>query len=143
MGKNIFIVTVVLFLLLTHKSHSANISCSTSMTDIDFGSIDFTNFDMSKINISTLNYRCINNSSVMHYLNACFYIGGVKQDLFLSNMHSGVSDNIFFRLKSSITDEELGTGNYQSPIRIVQLLAGNSEISGVIPIKGEVYKKNS
>ncbi|MFZ1872203.1 MAG: spore coat U domain-containing protein [Chania sp.] len=143
MNRYILVMISMAVSLLTAQSHAAAVACRTTMTDMDFGVVDFVNSALSKTNTGTLTYHCVNNSPAVQHINACFYLGDAPPSpaatAAWSTMHNDVGAAMLFRLKNAVTGEIWGTRSSQLPVRVTRSLPGNSEVSGNISIKGELF----
>lgn len=143
MGRYILVMFSLAVSLLTDHSYAATVACRATITDMDFGVVDFINSALSKTNTGTLTYHCVNNSPVVQHINACFYLGDAPPasaaTASWSTMHNDVGAAMLFRLKNAMTGEIWGTKSSQLPIRVTRSVPGNSEVSGDISIKGELF----
>lgn len=119
------------------------VSCSASMTAVNFGSIDLV-ASTGGTTTATLSYTCTNNASSKRYIKACFSIGDGSQGFvassFTRQMTDGSSNSLQFQLYWPDNTTIWGSAGFGSstPVSVTRTIAGNSQVSGTVTMNARL-----
>jgi spore coat protein U-like protein len=109
---------LLLWVLPAQRVHAA-VSCTATMTDVDFGSVDLTKVnDLVNLPTGTLNYTCTNDANRATNVRVCFNIGDGNEGFgnFDPRVMKSGSNVLGFQLYQSENSTVWGSnGNAQVP----------------------------
>lgn len=135
--RSILLMIAAAASLSIHQSYAASVSCSTTITNMNFGNVDFINSPLPNSNIATLRYQCENNSAYGRYVNACLYLGDTPLGNRIS-MYNSADDEMRFILKDTATNKPWGTVSSQNPLQFVFYVPGKGKKAANVSVTGDL-----
>jgi len=120
--------------------YAEDVTCTSNMTDMNFGEVDFINSSTTKTTNGTLKYNCINHTVVAQYLHLCFYLDNDATSLPSSaawyQMRGDAGASMTVQFQDVASREVWGGLASQLPISVMASMAGNGTLNGNISIRG-------